>query len=530
MRVKRFQATDMRAALEQVRGNLGPNAIILSTRGLPSGRYGGSGVEVLAGAEERTSALTPRPVAILERAQPGPLDAGALGSPSEDTPPPPGRPLVRNLSSDDIQLAVSIAMAGETDPGDTAGRGVSGRPAVAATVERTPTLNVPQFKRVTREGDDVEDLEALTRPFAEILRRASGGEYLARGAGDTIDVTPSRAAFDEPARGGGTFDGRSPDPVSQAAVSVERGWSVAQTGKAGAVHAILPGDEAHRQRQGAEAGDSARDAARRAFALLRGAGISDAVAEPALAAAIGRLPAIAVKRPSRLVAAALDELAGGLPEGPALSRDALSGTPLFVTGPAGAGKTTALLKMAVHLRQQGAEVAIIGADISRLGGAEQLLRYGQLLRLPVTIAYSPEQLTRTLEGVPRARVTLIDTPALRMGAVPRAFGDEVLPLLTAARRRLVTLVVSAVTSGSELGRLAAAGRALDAEAAIVTRLDEVVAPAGAGTPAPGVALNVVARLGLPPLLVSSGRDVLADAHAVSAQALAGAASQACAAL
>jgi flagellar biosynthesis protein FlhF len=551
MRVKRFQASDMQSALKQVRGNLGPDAVILSTRGLPAGNYGTGGIEVLAGSTERTArALTPRPVAILERTNPA-ADAPPAAAPavhSQSAPAARAHTLVGDMSADDVRLAVSIAMAREAEGGEATGPiGRDGRRAAfSVTEERKVTLNVPQFKRVTRDGENLEDLEALTRPFAEMLRRATGGECVS-GAEDAIDVTPRPSSYAEPepsdsfdrqVDAGRPFDSATDATAARRAVKpsvhISEARDVVRARPAEVEIRTVP-QTPHRS---LSAGGAAREAAERAYALLCEAGLSEEVAETALEAAVRGLPAVAVKRTSRLVEAAFEALAGDLPDGPTLKCASLAGKAVFVVGPAGVGKTTAVLKAALQLRREGADVAIVGTDISRLGSAEQLQRYGELLRLPVTIAYSPEQLSRNLAASPAGRVTLVDTPACRLGidsrsqrgARRRETVDEVLPLLAAAPNRVVVLAVAAGTSEAELRRLAYTARALDAEAAIVTKLDEVAAPAAGDVPAPGTVLNVVAHLNLPPLLCSTGRDVLADLATLPAGALVGAAAEACAAL
>jgi len=70
------------------------------------------------------------------------------------------------------------------------------------------------------------------------------------------------------------------------------------------------------------------------------------------------------------------------------------------------------------------------------------------------------------------------------------------------------------------GRLAATARTLGADSIAVTKLDDTAVQDGGDAFSAGSALNVLAHLRLPPLLCSTGRDVLADLRLPSAADLA----------
>lgn len=242
------------------------------------------------------------------------------------------------------------------------------------------------------------------------------------------------------------------------------------------------------------------DAAEAAYELLCKAGLTESVAESALEAAIGIVPAAALTRATVLAEAALARIIAGLPEAPALSAEGLRGRAVFFVGPSGAGKTSALLKAAVLLRRAGADVGIACADTMRIGTPEQMQRYGDLLRLPVALIHSADDLAATLADAPRGRVTLVDTPA---AGLARAADDDDLPaLIAAAPAPVVVMAIPAGASTSDLRRLAPRAQSLNTVAVAITKLDEAEAP--------GAALNILAGLRLPPLLVSDGRDLLGD--------------------
>ena len=299
-----------------------------------------------------------------------------------------------------------------------------------------------------------------------------------------------------------------------------------------AKHAVVPSQPARpaqpEQRRAPAAKPSAptaEAAAERAFDVLTSIGLADNIAEEALLEAVRVMPPEALTASERLIEVALARLVAALPKGPPLSA-ALGGCQLFFIGPAGAGKTTALLKTAVRLRDAGVDAGIVAADQSRIGAREQLERYGELLRLPVAVAYTPAELAQIIEGAPPRRVLLIDTAA--SGPGPRTpltleqYAPDLAALFAVAPRRVPVLVVPVGAREEELARLARLARAAGASAATVTRMDDE-----SDTPVPpealpgaGLALNALARLQLPPLLCCTGRDVLSGHAAPSAMALA----------
>jgi|GEM_PF-5834204 len=373
------------------------------------------------------------------------------------------------------------------------------------TPAATRRLSEPAFPRISR----AEAASApVAEPFRSVLQRYANASRtaLSSAQGSGVDAA-APVASDPPAaaRGealGGSRTGGDP-PRGNARVTAQP----------------------PREARSAVATSQADSAAEHAFSVLTAAGLSAEITEAALLEAVRVMPVAALSRSDRLVEVALARLVGGLPRGPALEPRALAGCQLVFLGTAGAGKTTALLKTAALLRKAGGDVGIVGADVSHIGAREQLMRYGELLRLPVTIAYTPADLARAIAAAPPARITLVDTAACAPGTREprplRACAPELAALLDALPRRLPVLVVPAGTREADLARLANLARAAGVVAAAVTRLDEAAdAPSRAELPAAGAALNVLARLRLPPLLCSTGRNVLSECATPGAMALA----------
>lgn len=88
-------------------------------------------------------------------------------------------------------------------------------------------------------------------------------------------------------------------------------------------------------------------------------------------------------------------------------------THLALIGPPGTGKTSAIVKLTVHLRRkQERKIGWISLDNRRVTGAEELTVYAGILRVPCEVAEGAEGLTRAIERLSSCDVVLIDTPGI----------------------------------------------------------------------------------------------------------------------
>lgn len=79
-------------------------------------------------------------------------------------------------------------------------------------------------------------------------------------------------------------------------------------------------------------------------------------------------------------------------------------------GPTGVGKTTTLAKIAARLRfMQGRKGVLVSVDSYRLGAAEQLRKYAELMELPFETAATSRQLLRIFAENRDADFILVDT-------------------------------------------------------------------------------------------------------------------------
>ncbi len=184
-------------------------------------------------------------------------------------------------------------------------------------------------------------------------------------------------------------------------------------------------------------------------------------------------------------------------------------------GPAGAGKTLTLAKLATHYRMfESKSVALIAASQNghRPGHLETLRYYGSLVDAPVESAGSRGELVESVNRHADKDIILIDTAGtnsrnagamLKLNNLLQPFGGS----------QDIYLVMSAATKGPDLMRTAVDYQKIGYSKLIFTKMDE--------TDTCGSILNVVCRMGVPVSFVSYGQNVPDDIAAVDPRKLAG---------
>lgn len=180
-----------------------------------------------------------------------------------------------------------------------------------------------------------------------------------------------------------------------------------------------------------------------------------------------------------------------------------AGRPLVVAliGPTGAGKTTAVAKLAMSVHAFGGKrVGLLGLDTYKVGAVEQLATWAEVARIPLTIVWSAEEVAAALERLSSCDVILVDTP----GRGPRREADltEIQSILTALKPDETHLVIPA----GRLWRLQAA--ALDAYRGI--RVTHLLASKVDECPDDWGVFELAVARELPMRWISDGQDVPAD--------------------
>ncbi|TKB10276.1 flagellar biosynthesis protein FlhF [Desulforhopalus sp. IMCC35007] len=144
---------------------------------------------------------------------------------------------------------------------------------------------------------------------------------------------------------------------------------------------------------------------------------------------------------------------------------------IALIGPTGVGKTTTLAKIAAaHMMQSSNSIALITIDTYRIAAVEQLKVYGEIMHLPVDVVITPEQLEQALNRHKDKELILIDTA----GRSPRDSYciDELASFLSPEYNIEKHLVLSATTRESELSETIRQFQKLDFSNTIFTKIDE----------------------------------------------------------
>ena len=174
-------------------------------------------------------------------------------------------------------------------------------------------------------------------------------------------------------------------------------------------------------------------------------------------------------------------------------------------GPTGVGKTTSIAKIAAHhvLRHGPRSLALITADVYRIGAQEQLRAFGRMLGVPVQVAQDREVLQRLLKEHEGCRLVLIDTAGI--GQRDDRVGQLTSALEVSQVRRV--LVMNAAAQSGSLEEVLGAFGARDTAGVLLSKVDEAVGL--------GACLDALVRHRLPLLGYADGQRVPEDYHAVN---------------
>lgn len=196
---------------------------------------------------------------------------------------------------------------------------------------------------------------------------------------------------------------------------------------------------------------------------------------------------------------------------------------LALVGPAGAGKTTTAVKLALHPRGLGRKrVGLITLDTYRVGALEELQTYAEIANIPLEVVYNAREIAPAVRRLRDVDVIVVDTPGRWTGCtdswgaiLDRIDADETHLVIPAGLRIEVALTVRE--------RLESTGPTH----VLFTKLDELPGDAGLAEMAEALALparwvadghqvpeglaeaatRVLASLGIPEADVESARGV-----------------------
>lgn len=142
-----------------------------------------------------------------------------------------------------------------------------------------------------------------------------------------------------------------------------------------------------------------------------------------------------------------------------------------LVGPPGAGKTSTLVKLAVHYGvASGRSTRILSADVHRIGASDQLKTLASLIGASCEVLETPQMLLRAIEDSRPDQLVLIDTPGLASSEIDDA-GD--LASAIASHLAMDThLVLPASMKWPDMARAAERYLIFRPTKLIFTRLDE----------------------------------------------------------
>lgn len=493
MQVKRFVAADMRRALELVRQELGPDAIILSSGRVPEG------VELLTttGSDSELQQLQQQPLGKMAFASASPMISDGAWAETEVI-----ERAAKQHASSSFASTLASSKVGSTNTGK------SGKQLV----------------------DDIE--QARLRMLASQKAEDSAKEFLV-GRNTIVNAgiprNPVTANTTQPTVGN-RVQGRKAvaaapqTPQAKPMTAAER-YPLVDEDKVRISSSVDRNSEL--QELQAEIADMR-------FLLEQQLDRLGAAANPMsnspVLGSIGRrlerlgLPAEVVTmvlkgctKTHSLSNAWPDALANLAHQLPVNGRDIVDQGGVFAfVGPTGVGKTTTIGKLAArYVLQHGADkVAIITTDTYRIAAHDQLRSLARILRVPVRVVDESNSLESLLRSLRHCSLILIDTAGFRHGdphlkAQLKALADQ--PQVKSY------LVLSCNSQEQMLKASVHAYGAARLQGCVLTKLDE--------TASMGEALGVVMQNRLPVVYTTDGQDIpknldVARAHQLVAKAVA----------
>ncbi|MET0891467.1 MAG: flagellar biosynthesis protein FlhF [Stenotrophomonas maltophilia] len=521
MKIKRFVASDMRSAMNLVRKEHGPDAVILSNRRIEEG------VEIVAAANYDESAVQRALEAARKDVAPAPAprprsaaDAVIAAVTRRKAPVATPEPVAATTSAVAALARAAVGATGRTL--DTANesvpqRGSDGFAATLARASVSPAVNEPSLPEQIFAPFNVEQAAAASPALPhEVAAPApiNRARFVIDPPLEEMDETavPAAAAL-------------APLPVVAAALppALPIAATVATAAnEAAPVVASVPelivvprDDEEIRQLRHEVAGMRhviEREMHRFTDERLRGSPVRaaalDLMDEYGFDAGISRDVAMQIPLDTeahRGRGLMLGLLSKKLPIAPVDPLEA--GGVIALVGPTGAGKTTTIAKLASRFAEAHAarDVALVTTDTGRIGAREQLYGFGRQLGIAVHEASSGSDLTQLLERLKDYKLVLIDTAGL--GPRDRALAAQ-LQWLRAAEQIRTLLVLPANTSFGDMDEVVRRFSAANPQGVVLSKLDE--------TGRFGTALSVAVDHRLPITWVTDGQDVPEDLHRASA--------------
>ncbi len=174
---------------------------------------------------------------------------------------------------------------------------------------------------------------------------------------------------------------------------------------------------------------------------------------------------------------------------------------IFLVGPTGVGKTTTLAKLAAQLVIGGEfNVGLITSDTYRIAAVEQLKIYSDILRVPLEVIYTEEDMYKALVAFKDKDVIFVDTTGRNHREIKRE--DEIFNIINSINNKEIYLLLSVNTDFAALKSIIEHYSFIDNYKIIFTKMDE--------TERVGNILNIKYLTNKPVSYITTGQNVPND--------------------
>ena len=184
---------------------------------------------------------------------------------------------------------------------------------------------------------------------------------------------------------------------------------------------------------------------------------------------------------------------------------------VVMLGPSGAGKTSAVAKMAArHIIHLHESVALVSLDNQRVAGTSELERYAQILKAPLKTASDVEELRSAVQNLSTFDMVILDTPG--MAADDQILCERVRRMIAALDDPELYLLIGADLHEKVMTRIIGFFKSFEVQRLFFTRLDWAAAL--------GPIINQVTAFDLPVSFISDSPKVPEGLNIASTQDLA----------
>ncbi len=179
-------------------------------------------------------------------------------------------------------------------------------------------------------------------------------------------------------------------------------------------------------------------------------------------------------------------------------------------GPTGVGKTTTLAKIAADFSlNKQLKVGLITSDTYRIAAVEQLKTYGEILKVPIRIVYTPEEAQEAIRAMSDMDLILVDTAG--RSHKNKTHSEELKQLVENVSADETYLVISANASRSTVREVLESYSYIKNYKLLFTKLDEAASP--------GIIVNARYLTGRPLSYTTAGQSVPDDLEIASPRAI-----------